>query len=232
MATDYDSLDPLYVSKQVMENADYACSSVPSSNLLHGIECDPRERPLEVLYTSLRPTQPQFSSLGNFQIATQGCSTAGTTLGELWVSYDITFYKKQLTSAVEDSSYLNFSGATVNGGPLLAVDTIYLQKGITIEQIIGTGTKIILPPSQGEGSFQFVITNTNQQAGDQITPVAVNGTITNYGFANTANGLNGIYTGILNISGPGCYAQWALKTTAAGTTFFSIEEVPKGTRVY
>jgi hypothetical protein len=38
--------------------------------------------------------------LGNFQLATQGVSAAGVTLGELWVSYDITFYKKQLTGGV------------------------------------------------------------------------------------------------------------------------------------
>jgi len=100
MMTDYDVRDDTPFSKLQMENADYACSTVASNNLEHGLECDPNERPARVLYTgATSPTDSanaRFSDLGNFYIATSGVSGAGVVLGELWISYDVTLYKKQL----------------------------------------------------------------------------------------------------------------------------------------
>jgi len=107
MATDYDSYDPLYTSKQQMENADYACSTKPSCNLIHGLECDPKERPIKVLYTEPSANQPiTFTNLANFQIATQGMSNAQVNLGELWISYDISFLKKQITPQLARQPFL------------------------------------------------------------------------------------------------------------------------------
>lgn len=101
LASEYDPSDPAYVNKIEMENADYSNSTKPSLTAMHGLECDPKERPTAVLYTGLNiPTGEQkFYDLCNFQIATQGMSAVNQTLGELWVSYDISFYKKQISSA-------------------------------------------------------------------------------------------------------------------------------------
>jgi hypothetical protein len=230
MATDYDVNDPLYGSKQVMENADYACSTVPSSNLLHGIECDPRERPLDIMYTTPRPSQLNFSTMGNFQIASQGCSTAGTTLGELWVSYDITFYKKQLVSAVADSAYINFSGASQVGGPLLLPTSTYASQGVGLTQIVGTGTDIILPPSQTFGSYLYTLSNTSVQTADQAAPVVTNGTVSQI-VSSTGLAALSVITGVITITGPNCVARWGLKSTTAATTIFTLSEVPPSFRV-
>lgn len=120
MASDYDAYDPDYLSKQEMENSDYACSTKPANNLLHGVECDIRERPTRSLYTSTDNGVPLTSStLSKLTVATQGCSTAGVNLGELWVSYDITFYKKQLYPLSLLIDFLNFEGTITNGGKYL-----------------------------------------------------------------------------------------------------------------
>lgn len=100
-AVDYDPSDPPYATKQAMENADYAVSSVSSSGLLLGLECSPAERPVRVMYTGAPPVTSSspsktFYDLGTLQLATQGMSTEDVTVGELWVHYDIVFYKKQL----------------------------------------------------------------------------------------------------------------------------------------
>jgi hypothetical protein len=133
MATDYDSFDPPYTSKQQMENADYACSTKPSENLLHGIECDKRERATTLLYTSTINGAPvTMTTLGRFQVATQGCSVANVTLGELWISYDVTFYKKQLTfTDTLSTPFLDVTGTIINGdnmflGTIGSSDTITL----------------------------------------------------------------------------------------------------------
>jgi hypothetical protein len=170
MATDYDSYDPIYPNKQVMENADYACSSVPSSNLLHGVECDPRERPLPILYTTDRTNQTNFSNLGNFQIASQGCSVADVTLGELWVSYDITFYKKQLEDDYDAS--LSITGTSSAGGPLFALTNVLSQTDISYLPIVGTGVDIIFPIGQTFGRYEIIQQFTTLVAATVTTPLS------------------------------------------------------------
>lgn len=98
MATEYDTEDPKYGTKQEMEASEHACSTKPSNNLVAGVECDPGQRPMKIMYINPVATDPRFSELGKFQIATTGISTPAAVLGELWISYDITFYKKQMLS--------------------------------------------------------------------------------------------------------------------------------------
>lgn len=121
MMTDYDSRDSAPFSKIEMENADYSCSCVASDNLQHGIECDPGERATRVLFTN-QSTPPdadlRFCDLGKFNVATNGISGTNVTLGELWVSYDITFYKKQLSAGQLGLS--NYYGAVVAADPTTA----------------------------------------------------------------------------------------------------------------
>jgi hypothetical protein len=106
MATDYDVYDTQYNSKIEMETADYSNSTKSSCTAMHGIECDPTERATKLLYVGSGQPDQRLNSLGNFQLATIGCSTANVTLGELWVSYDITFYKKQLAYTSQMASYI------------------------------------------------------------------------------------------------------------------------------
>jgi hypothetical protein len=228
MATDYDVNDPLYPSKQVMENADYACSTVPSSNLLHGVECDPRERPLDVMYTTPRPANLNFSTLGNFQIATQGMSTAGTTVGELWVSYDITFYKKQLVSSTVDNIFLSSTTASsAANAPLIT--GVLSSNQVVLQQVIGTGTNIILPPSLGSGRFLVTAYTANYQAGDSVsmTPVVTNGVVLNQTFAGgvLAGSAYELLT-IVSVTSAGCVLQLGLKNVSAGVCQINIVQVP------
>lgn len=143
IATDYDAYDPIYLTKQEMENSDYACSTKPANSLLHGIECAHSERPTSILFTNLDNGAPLTSvSLGRTHVATQGCSVAGVTLGELWISYDITFYKKQLTPpSTPESPYLLASGTFYEGGTYWP-STNVINKGVTLTQQIGVGSTI------------------------------------------------------------------------------------------
>jgi hypothetical protein len=97
-ATDYDVNDAPAVSRLVMENMAYSISAKASANILHGIECSPAERPTKLLYTqtATHGSRAELADLGTFQLATQGMSAQGVTLGELYVTYDIEFFKKQM----------------------------------------------------------------------------------------------------------------------------------------
>jgi hypothetical protein len=231
MATDYDSYDPLYANKQVMENADYACSSVPSCNLLHGVECDPKERPLKILYTSDRAAQKNFSSLGNFQIATQGCSVAGVTLGELWVSYDITFYKKQLEASTISGPDLSLQMLTTVGGPLIFPTDVLSQNEIEILQLVGVGTRVLLPPNATSGNYLATYYRENLAAGDVLanwTPTnLVNCTFTQLSTSLAIANENFFCIYRFQVIGQNASFQLGL-SQAATTNNFTIVQVPDG----
>jgi hypothetical protein len=96
MATNYNSDAPPFATKQEMENSEYAVSVKPTVNLIHGVECATNQTVLSQLY--VRTGAPvtgidlKTTDLGRFQLATQR-NPAATTLGELWVSYCIEFFK-------------------------------------------------------------------------------------------------------------------------------------------
>jgi len=158
LATDYNPSNTAYTNKLEMENADYSESVKASNSCVHGVECDASERADRVLYTrsgSLPASEnAKFYDLGNFQIATVGCSAASVNLGELWVSYDVTFYKKQLVAGqlgrtILMSTIVSTTGAGITtsayfGTAASQVGTMYLAL---------TGTTITFPSWLNTGVY-------------------------------------------------------------------------------
>lgn len=106
IATDYNTttLQTDFVSASEMLSESYNQESVPTQNMIHGIECDPRERTRNVYFTRSGAIDPT-GTLGDFDlaqttVATVGGPTANTNLGSLWIHYDIKFYKNQLYSGI------------------------------------------------------------------------------------------------------------------------------------
>lgn len=100
MATNYNVRDSQYQNMQELENSEFAVSGKPSVSRLHPIECAPNNGvPLikwvrDAQYDTTSGGDDRLYDVGKFQFATQGLpGTAGTTIGELWVTYDIEFYK-------------------------------------------------------------------------------------------------------------------------------------------
>lgn len=102
LATQYNVLSAAFASKQQMENYEFACSTKPSMSVIHPIECEPHETPLTELFvrnvntTLLSNSDLRLYDFGNFYIATNGLQAANVNLGELWVSYDIEFFKPKI----------------------------------------------------------------------------------------------------------------------------------------
>jgi hypothetical protein len=104
MATDYDALATPFPNKVVMENSQYAVSSKPSCSQVHVLECDPSMQTTRLKYvrnltsSGTVSQDNRFYDMGLFEIATQGLpGSAGTVIGELWVTYDIMLYKPEIT---------------------------------------------------------------------------------------------------------------------------------------
>jgi len=214
-ATDYNTEDPVYTNKQQMENSDYACSTKASNNLQHGVECDPAERPTLVLYT--KSTNPNTSTLGNFQLATEGCSTSGVKVGELWVTYDITFYKKQLVAPSSDALFYHGYSASIaaTAGYLTSMTLVGSLGDWVLTQQIGTGSTITFPTSVTSGQYLVTLVANNSSTTGMF-PITLSGCISTGSFTSPSGTSSTLTMGV-TVSQTGAYIQFGLVTTATAT---------------
>jgi hypothetical protein len=120
MATNYNADEAIYTTKQQMENSEYAVSVKPTNNLIHGVECAINQTVLSELYVRNAALATnldlKFTDLGNFQFATQ--ANPVQTLGELWCSYTIEFFKpilpKEVGAGVQSSSVYQTGASNLN----------------------------------------------------------------------------------------------------------------------
>lgn len=117
IASDYDLLDSQYASKIEMENSQYAVSCKCSDNILHPLECAPNQRQvrcLKIRGVNTPTDNIQWYDLCNTQVATVGIGGTSVTLGELWITYDITFFKEQIYGGLIGNGVYEsvWSGAT------------------------------------------------------------------------------------------------------------------------
>lgn len=97
MATNYNVISPVFVNKREILTTEFASVAPPSSDVLHPIECKRSQTSIDPFF--VRTAAPvvgsddRFNDMGLFQIATEGMQAVDVTLGELWVTYDVTFYK-------------------------------------------------------------------------------------------------------------------------------------------
>lgn len=121
LATQYNSLEIPFVSKLQMDQYEFAVATNPSISCIHPVECSTAVGAPDYFYCDPgfnNTGDPRFSIMGNFSIATQG-QQAASTIGELWVSYDIEFFKPRLDNGVATTPQdflVNFT-STVAGTP-------------------------------------------------------------------------------------------------------------------
>jgi hypothetical protein len=146
MCTDYDSIEPVMVSKAQMEQCAFTNSSRPDASAIHGVECDPRQSTLSELYVRNGAvpagTDQRFYDLGVFQLATSGMQAAAD-IGELWVSYDVELMKPRLTSSSDADPYfvhLVASNAnTCSAGSPFGTSGLVATSGSTFGAVTATG---------------------------------------------------------------------------------------------
>lgn len=157
IASDYDLTDAPYSSKIEMENSEFAVSAKSSDNILHPIECAIGERQVKILKcrgVSNPSDNLQWYDLCNLQVATQGITGSSVNLGELWITYDISFFKEQLYGNLFGNSILQYNyewstGTSTsayfgNSGAANPTNTLNLTL---------TGTTITFPANVSAGTY-------------------------------------------------------------------------------
>jgi len=234
IATNYNVSDLPFASKIALENSEFAVSCKPSMSLMHAIECDPEFSGRKYYYVRDAATEgsgtsdPRLYDMGLLQIATNGLpGEAGTTLGEIWVSYDIEFTKPILPSSFESGRRPIIGGEGGGDGGVDGVTTV--DGTVVTSQLDGSS-------SFAGGSYRRIRYTQQQGAltpsyqGSTQTPFGhLEPDLTSYPITTTLDtGLDGTVctlgsSGMLNISRDGLYT--VTYTTychlSSGKTIFS-----------
>lgn len=222
MATDYDSADAAFITKQQMENTEFGVSCKPSSCMIHAIECAPRLTTATELYIRVGVNPPntdiRLYDWGKFYIATTGFQGTNVNCGELWVSYDVSLIKTidQVPGFLTPAAYYGLSLASkdttpvgANGTQILALDTL----GITFDSTSTPGVgKIVFPSNiqvgsvfliqyQLQGAVTSIVTGNNPTAGGGMD-IGVAGPNVRTPTGNTSYFLQSIYAKYVNPNPP------------------------------
>lgn len=161
LSTEYNVNASPYINKQYMENAQYAQSAKSSVNQLHGIECSNSDRPMQVLFTrtgnlTASGDSLKWYDLANFQIATVGFQAANVVVGELWVSYNIEFFKPQIPKQIGGAIAGMFLGLSNANTPSFPFGDTPLFSRTTFEVAV-LGTSITVPVLPLGSRFSFIV---------------------------------------------------------------------------
>lgn len=103
-AVDYNVLDTPPINKIALENLEYACSNKPTDSIIMPVECARSNTVMTHMYViddlDYQGGDKRFSDLGNLFIGSYGCPSANTPIAEIWVTYEIAFFKPHLPSNV------------------------------------------------------------------------------------------------------------------------------------
>ncbi len=163
----YDPTRPPLASKIQAEEYNGCTAGVPSISLLHPVECKPKSDVLDRYYVdysnSITGEDLKFYDHANVNVFTQGQQQAGINLGELWVSYDITFYNPRVQPLAEDNlvDHYSINGTQVTAtNPCGTVNPAIPKAGSGLGTTIDTSTngvgRLTLPSGTSRGYYLVI----------------------------------------------------------------------------
>lgn len=197
MATDYDSKDAPFGTKQQMENTMFGVSCKPSSSMIHAIECARTQTSVSELYIRNNAVPSgadvRLYDLGNFYIATTGCQGTNVNLGELWVSFDVSLLKpiEQPPGFGYKLAHYNLSGASA-ATPLALDTTVNAVQPVfdSIGMVSRSNTAIVFPLSLMTSSYIYIVLMVRGGSTASVVSPIVTGSggfVTGGGFINDAS---------------------------------------------
>jgi len=97
MAMEYNAAALPFTSKPQMENSDFAISARPDKSMLYGVECADNATNHLFVRTGVSVLPLTTTDIGLFNFGTLTPLPANTTLGELWVTYDVELFRPRIS---------------------------------------------------------------------------------------------------------------------------------------
>lgn len=242
VTTVYDPSKPPLASKIQAEEYNGCTAGVPSTSILHPVECKPRSDVLDRYYVDvsndISGEDLKFYDHGNVNIFTQGQQADGVSLGELWISYDITFYNPRVQPTAEDNviDHFNVQGTGITAtNPCGTAVTILPRTGsalgTTISGNLGGGTaRLNFPSGSSKGYYLVSYSYTGANSVVNIALSMAAGT-SNMSFATIlSNGTVTAYSSPFPVGGANnniqvTFAFYKSDTAAGNITIGSVSNV-------
>nr|QKV51290.1 putative capsid protein [Crucivirus sp.] len=214
-STNYDSFDSNFASKGEMLNYEYSTSCKPSHDVMHMIECSPRQNVLSELYTlnGAVPSgaDPRLYHLGNFQVATTGFQGTSVNCGMLYCTYQVRLMKPKLFSTLglaNNIAHYTLSAASA-AAPLGTVASA--TKNVdSIGLTLTSSTVLTFPQSQIREYFMVYVTALGNSTATLTAPLL------------TFSGLTQVSLGGLSASGSSPAQTPTTSDTGARLTYTQI----------
>lgn len=200
IATDYNTttLDTSFTNAQEMLAEAYSQESVPTLNMVHGIECAATERSRSIFFLRAGALE-STANLSDYDlcqttVATVGGPVANVNLGSLWIHYDISLLKNTLYNGILTKGFVMrrykcigvgsdvpfgtsrtmFSGTEkyVNGAPRVGIldeDIVIGEDSVTFPRWAAVGSKWkVTVYLESTATALNVAPNTNMSSGVQV----------------------------------------------------------------
>ena len=163
IATQYDSAAEPFGSKMEMLNHEFSNSRKPSVDFVHPIECASSLSAQSIFYVRNSHTPPNTDTrlydLGLLQIATQGMQAVGGSVGDIYITYEIEFYKAcvnadpPVNSILSDHFQISGFSPTIPLGNISTRSSTSSLKGT----ISADGRRYSFPTRINQGFYQVTI---------------------------------------------------------------------------
>jgi len=159
MATDYNAANVgSFPNKMTLENQALSNGRNTTESFHHLIECDPglntgASRQLQTRAGAVPAGQdPRLYDFATFAIATQGQPVANQDCGELWVEYDIEFFKSTMRNQVNGMVPTDLFNTTPSGVNMLAAGSADPQNSLGG---FLSANSYFFPPNTAQGVYQL-----------------------------------------------------------------------------
>jgi hypothetical protein len=204
MAMEYNAASAAFTNKPQMENSDFAISARFDQNLMYGVECESCANNWYYVRAGTSPLPATTTDLGLFQIAVNPAATfpANSTIGELWMAYEIEFSKPKSSPARFGYFHYHAYAIPTNIGSYTFGNT---PTSITTSTVISYGALSTVTYIGGVLTFPFAdVGDVYLVSFGYSAPAYATANLTAVGYTNPSlNGFNGV-----NVYGTGTFAMY------------------------
>jgi len=163
LAAEYNVTVPAPASKLEVENMENAGTSKISVDLIMPIECARSQTPITHLYVG--PVGPNPGDLRLYDhckiyVFSQGVPREGVKIAELWITYEVAFFKPTITPLLHNqesySWYGRFEGSCMNDTPLGTPDTVLKLASTNSALFHWDGAWMNMPPQDGQCYMVYI----------------------------------------------------------------------------
>jgi hypothetical protein len=186
--TQYDPDEAELTTKQQAENYTGCVSGAPFKPKIFPVECKRRDNPIKQYFVreGALPSgdELKFHDVGKFQWFTAGMQ-ASNVVGELWVTYDVSFYIPRMPSGGNVVKTAIWSGSTLTGvaaaaplGTALALADQFSNMNISVD---GASDRIVFDGSNPDGPYLIIVHWIYAADTISVPGVTCTGSLTNIG---------------------------------------------------